>query len=46
LGYEQTAVFDVPVTDTIGKYNIYVTVRNADNYEFNNLFLFIDINTP
>lgn len=39
-------VFDVPVDDSISKYNIYVTVRNADSYDFNNLFLFIDIKTP
>ena len=39
-------VFDVPVSDTLNKYNIYVTVRNADNYDFDNLYLFIDINSP
>ncbi len=39
-------VFDVPIDDSISKYNIYVTVRNADSYDFNNLFLFIDIKTP
>ncbi len=39
-------VFDVPVSDTINKYNIYITVRNADSYDFNNLYLFIDINSP
>ncbi|HTA28356.1 MAG TPA: gliding motility lipoprotein GldH [Bacteroidia bacterium] len=38
--------FDVPVSDTINKYNIFVTVRNADNYDFSNLYLFIDINSP
>ncbi len=39
-------VFDVPVSDTLNKYNIFVTVRNADSYDFNNLYLFIDINSP
>lgn len=39
-------VFDVPVTDTVNKYNIFITVRNADSYDFNNLYLFIDINSP
>jgi len=39
-------VFDVPVSDTLNKYNIYVTVRNADSYDFNNLYLFIDIKSP
>jgi len=39
-------VFDVPVKDTVNKYNIFFTVRNADSYDFNNLYLFIDINSP
>ena len=38
--------FDVAVNDTLNKYNIFVTVRNADSYEFNNLYLFIDIKSP
>jgi len=41
-------VFDVPVNDidTINKYNIFLTVRNANSYDFSNLYLFIDIKTP
>jgi gliding motility-associated lipoprotein GldH len=39
-------VFDVPVSDTLNKYNIFVTIRNADSYDFNNIYLFIDINSP
>ena len=39
-------VFDVPVSDTVNKYNIFITVRNTSNYSFNNLYLFIDINSP
>jgi gliding motility-associated lipoprotein GldH len=39
-------VFDVPVSDTINKYNIFLTVRNASSYDFNNLYLFIDIKSP
>ena len=39
-------VFDVPVRDTVNKYNIFITVRNTSNYSFNNLYLFIDINSP
>jgi len=39
-------VFDVPVSDTVSKYNIFITVRNADSYDFNNLYLFIDIHSP
>lgn len=39
-------VFNVPVSDTVNRYNIFITVRNADSYDFNNLYLFIDINSP
>jgi len=39
-------VFDVPVKDTTNKYNIFITVRNADSYDFSNLYLFVDITSP
>lgn len=39
-------VFDVPVNDTVNKYNIFLTIRNAGSYDFNNLYLFIDVKTP
>lgn len=38
--------FTVPVTDTINHYDVYVNVRNADSYDFSNLYLFIDITSP
>lgn len=41
-------VFDVQVNnnDTLNKYNIFLTIRNAGSYDFNNLYLFINIKTP
>lgn len=39
-------IFDVPVDDTINHYNIYINVRNANDYDFANLYLFIDITAP
>jgi gliding motility-associated lipoprotein GldH len=39
-------IFDILVNDTINPYNVYVTVRNSDSYDFNNLYLFIDIDSP
>lgn len=39
-------VFDVPVKDTINNYNIFITLRNTSSYDFNNLYLFIDIHSP
>ena len=38
--------FTVPVNDTTSFYNIFINVRNADNYAFSNLYLFIDITSP
>lgn len=37
---------NVNITDTINPYNIFINIRNSDNYEFNNLYLFIDIASP
>jgi gliding motility-associated lipoprotein GldH len=39
-------VFDIPISDTINKYNIFLTIRNLDGYGFSNLYLFIDIISP
>jgi gliding motility-associated lipoprotein GldH len=39
-------VFDVPVNDTLSNYDIFITLRNSSSYDFNNLYLFIDINSP
>ena len=43
---DKPLIFDIPVSDTNSKYNIYITVRNNSNYDFNNLYLFIDIRSP
>jgi gliding motility-associated lipoprotein GldH len=45
-GIKNPLNFDVPVSDTVNKYNIYITLRNSDNYDFNNLYLFIDVISP
>jgi len=39
-------VFDVPVNDTVNNYDIFITLRNSSSYDFNNLYLFIDIRSP
>lgn len=38
--------FVVPVNDTINHYDVYVNIRNADSYDFSNLYLFIDVTSP
>ncbi|MDO9153655.1 MAG: gliding motility lipoprotein GldH [Paludibacter sp.] len=38
--------FDVPVNDTISKYNVYVNIRNRGEYPYQNLWLFIEKINP
>jgi gliding motility-associated lipoprotein GldH len=38
--------FDVPVTDTLSGYNFFLNVRNAGDYPYSNLYLFIHTSTP
>ena len=38
--------FKVDVKDTQNYYNVFVNIRNADNYTYSNLYLFIDITSP
>ncbi len=37
---------DVPVTDTLGFYDIFINVRNVNSYPYSNLFLFVSVNAP
>lgn len=39
-------IFKVEVSDTMNYYNIFVNVRNEDNYTYSNLYLFINITSP
>ena len=38
--------FTVPIKDTTNYFDIFVNVRNADGYDFSNLYLFIDVASP
>jgi len=38
--------FDVPISDTLATYNIYVNVRNIGDYPYQNLWLFLNKLTP
>lgn len=38
--------FDLPVLDSTKKYNLFVNVRDNNNYPFNNLFLIVAIEMP
>jgi gliding motility-associated lipoprotein GldH len=39
-------VFEVPVTDTLKMYQVFVNVRNDIEYKYSNLWLFIGITQP
>lgn len=38
--------FNVGISDTASVYNIYITVRNINRYEYSNLFLFVTTHSP
>jgi len=39
-------VFTIPIRDTIQNHNLYINVRNEINYDYSNLWLFVDIEQP
>jgi gliding motility-associated lipoprotein GldH len=43
---EDIAKFEVVITDTIQRYDVFLEVRNNNDYPFRNLWLFVDITTP
>lgn len=45
-GKDSLAVFRAEVDDSLGLYDIWVQVRNDNDYAFSNLWLFIDVISP
>ncbi len=43
---DSLVVFNIPVTDTVQNHNLYINVRNDINYNYSNLWLFINIEQP
>jgi len=43
---EQILEFPVEITDTLQPHNIYINIRNQNDYPLSNLFLFITITSP
>ncbi len=43
---DSLAVFEIPVTDTIHNFDLYINVRNDVNYNYSNLWLFVTIEEP
>ncbi|WP_431156994.1 gliding motility lipoprotein GldH [Winogradskyella poriferorum] len=40
------ANFSIEAPDTTNSYNLFVNVRNTNDYKFNNLFLIVELNYP
>lgn len=43
---DSIVTFDLPVLDSTKKYNLFVNIRDNNNYPFNNLFLIVSIEMP
>lgn len=43
---DSLATFSIPISDTLSQYNLYVDLRNSNDYPFQNLFLFVNIYAP
>ena len=43
---DSTIHFDVNIADTVSRYNVYVNVRNRGEYPHQNLWLFIEQQSP
>lgn len=43
---DSLAIFTMPVADTVSAYNLYINLRNTNDYQFQNLYLFVDIFAP
>jgi len=43
---DSVITFDLPVLDSTKRYNLFVNLRDNNNYAFNNLFLIVSLETP
>ncbi|TDO83972.1 protein involved in gliding motility GldH [Flavobacterium chryseum] len=43
---DSVVTFDLPVLDSTKKYNLFLNLRDNNNYPFNNLFLIVAIEMP
>lgn len=43
---DSLVIFKVPITDTLKNHNLLLQIRNETNYNYSNLWLFIEIEQP
>ncbi|TRZ45982.1 gliding motility lipoprotein GldH [Robertkochia solimangrovi] len=45
-GKEEKVIFDFKAPDTINTYDLFINLRNDENFGFSNLFLIVDMDFP
>lgn len=45
-GAAETVVFTLPELDSLKKYNLFLNIRNTNEYKYNNLFLIVSMEFP
>lgn len=45
-GSEETVQFSLPELDSLKTYNLFINIRNTNDYKYNNLFLIVSMNFP
>ena len=45
-GEKEVVKFQLPQLDSLKRYNVFVNVRNTNDYKYNNLFLIVSMNFP
>lgn len=45
-GEQEVVEFKLPELDSLKEYNLFVNVRNSNEYKYNNLFLIVSMNFP
>jgi gliding motility-associated lipoprotein GldH len=43
---DSIVTFDLPVLDSTKRYNLFVNLRDNNNYKYNNLFLIVSLESP
>ena len=43
---DSLVTFSVDLEDTVGNHNLYINLRNSGNYEYSNVWLFVNIKSP
>ncbi len=43
---DEVVNFEIPILDSLKRYNVFVHIRNSNDYKFNNLFLIVSMEFP